>query len=441
MKHPPTLSILLVLLALMGPASVLWALDESASTAHPANPFGNGVLEQGSKGPEVAALQEALNKQLVPSPGLAVNGIFDPETEAAVREFQQKSDLEVDGTVGVRTKLALGADIDPYFSESSEITSYSAPPVITRFVRQDSQGNFWLATWRGIVHYDGTKFTNITNKEGLRRYRTFCILEDDAKNIWFGTTGAGVYRYDGQSYTNYTTKNGLGDNGILSMLQDRDKNIWFGGGSNGVTRYDGKTFKTFTKKDGFTDTNAHSMSQAPDGKVWLGTRGALFHYDGKEFVNFTEKHNVGIDKNSYTPVVVDRQGHVWFGGSNGLYHYDGTEVRHLFEPAAFALLEDSKGRIWFTGGGLEGDQPKHGTRVLNRFDPSSGLESFATRRKKVEVKSHAIFELSEDRNGHIWFGTGRGVCRVAEDTVHYYQPHPWESGQSTGALDTPSDRG
>ena len=106
------------------------------------------------------------------------------------------------------TRSAELADVDPYFVESSGISSNRGPQVITRNVLQDSKGGFWLATWHGVIRFDGTTFTNVTNKEGLRRYRAFSLLEDHQDNIWLGTTGAGLYRYDGETYTNFTTKDG-----------------------------------------------------------------------------------------------------------------------------------------------------------------------------------------------------------------------------------------
>ena len=309
-------------------------------------------------------------------------------------------------------------DVDPYFSESSGISSKTGPQVITRNVLQDSKGEFWLATWHGIMRYDGTTFTNVTNKEGLRRYRAFSLLEDHQKNIWLGTVGAGVYRYDGSTYTNFTSKDGLVDNSLVSMMQDSDKNIWFG--ARGVTKYDGKTFTSFTKEDGFTSSDVNSISQAPDGSMWFGTRGALFHYDGKTFVNFTEKHGLNIP--GYIPTLFDRKGRLWFSGENGLYHYDGQKVRHLFQHASYSLMEDSQGNIWFSGGGLKGEKDiKPGISILNRFDPAVGLENILTAMEQIQLKDCGmIFGLTEDKDGNIWFGTGRGVGRINGDTVQYY---------------------
>jgi len=308
-------------------------------------------------------------------------------------------------------------DVDPYFQETQAISSDTGPQVITRNVLQDRQGGFWLATWNGIVRYDGSTFTNVTNQEGLRRYRGFSLLEDREGNIWLGTTGAGVYRYDGSTYTNFTTEDGLVDDTVLSMFEDRDGNLWFG--AMGLTKYDGTTFTSFTEEDGFTRSDVSSISQAPDGSLWFGTRGALFRYDGETFSNFTEEHDVGVERNGYIPTLIDRKGHLWFSGSHGIYHYDGEELRHPFLLPSFSLLEDSQGNIWFSGGGLEGDEPKRGTSVLNRFDPAAGLENLLAGSKRFEIENGALFGLTEDEDGKIWFGTGRGIGRIDGDAVRY----------------------
>jgi peptidoglycan hydrolase-like protein with peptidoglycan-binding domain len=58
------------------------------------------VLSSGSEGRQVRLLQAALG-------GIKVDGIFGPETEAAVRAFQANSGLSADGVVGAMTGSAL----------------------------------------------------------------------------------------------------------------------------------------------------------------------------------------------------------------------------------------------------------------------------------------------------------------------------------------------
>jgi N-acetyl-anhydromuramyl-L-alanine amidase AmpD len=70
-------------------------------------------LRGGDHGPRVARLQRRLRAAYAAYAGhLAVDGDFGPRTDAAVREFQRRSDgLTVDGVVGPVTAAALRLDI------------------------------------------------------------------------------------------------------------------------------------------------------------------------------------------------------------------------------------------------------------------------------------------------------------------------------------------
>src|SRR5262249_43712169 len=69
-----------------------------------ANP-GQPTISPGAKGDAVRRLQRALRR--TPNLGLDVDGIFGPQTEQAVKEFQQEANLAVDGIVGPKTWAAL----------------------------------------------------------------------------------------------------------------------------------------------------------------------------------------------------------------------------------------------------------------------------------------------------------------------------------------------
>lgn len=69
------------------------------------DPYPDGAPPQlgyGSRGEDVENLQRALNEH-IPSPMLAVDGIFGPKTLAAVYSFQRAHKLAVDGIVGPKT--------------------------------------------------------------------------------------------------------------------------------------------------------------------------------------------------------------------------------------------------------------------------------------------------------------------------------------------------
>lgn len=70
------------------------------------SPMQDGVLRRGEQGEEVRRLQEALNRN---GAQLPTNGVYGPQTEAAVSDYQRRNNMQsVDGVAGPRTLAALG---------------------------------------------------------------------------------------------------------------------------------------------------------------------------------------------------------------------------------------------------------------------------------------------------------------------------------------------
>lgn len=82
------------------------------------------VLEFGAKGPAVLRLQKALGAAGLPC---GEDGHYGPETEAAVREYQQRAGLEVDGVVGARTWTSLRSVLDLAEAKKDAATAPRAP--------------------------------------------------------------------------------------------------------------------------------------------------------------------------------------------------------------------------------------------------------------------------------------------------------------------------
>jgi peptidoglycan hydrolase-like protein with peptidoglycan-binding domain len=84
---------------------------------------GSPLLERGSRGSLVEALQRLLNAH---GAHLRVDGIFGDMTDNAVRDFQRDHDLEVDGKVGPHTAAALNGHATSGSSHSSHHSSGSS---------------------------------------------------------------------------------------------------------------------------------------------------------------------------------------------------------------------------------------------------------------------------------------------------------------------------
>lgn len=81
-------------------AATTTASVDSSSDGSDSLPGLSTLLQRGSTGRYVKLVQERL--------GITVDGIFGPQTESAVREFQSDKGLTVDGVVGPETWEALG---------------------------------------------------------------------------------------------------------------------------------------------------------------------------------------------------------------------------------------------------------------------------------------------------------------------------------------------
>ncbi|MBM7702080.1 L,D-transpeptidase family protein [Metabacillus iocasae] len=100
-------------------------------------PSSSSALKKGHRGSEVKQLQQKLHALGYNTGG--IDGVFGVATERAVRDFQRKSELAVDGIVGSATKKAL------HLSNLS--SKKTAPPTvisskgISSTLRQGSRGN------------------------------------------------------------------------------------------------------------------------------------------------------------------------------------------------------------------------------------------------------------------------------------------------------------
>ena len=116
---------------------------------------GGGLLQRGTSGPAVTALQRAL--------GVSPTGNFGPITARAVRAFQRSHGLAVDGVVGPQTSAALGLRAPRVAAVRS--TTAAPSSTLARIAQCESGGNpaavspdgryrgkyqFTRATWRAM---------------------------------------------------------------------------------------------------------------------------------------------------------------------------------------------------------------------------------------------------------------------------------------------------
>jgi signal transduction histidine kinase/ligand-binding sensor domain-containing protein/DNA-binding response OmpR family regulator len=320
---------------------------------------------------------------------------------------------------------------------------------------QTRDGYLWLATWGGLVRFDGVNFTtfNQQNTPLLKDNSINALVEDPDGALWVGTASAGLLRLKNGVFTPYTTTEGLSSNYIQSLYVDHAGTLWIGT-NHGLNRLSEGKFTVYTIANGLSDNSITSLCDDREGNLWIGTRGAgaMKFRDGK----FTAyRPSAGLNSEMVEVVYEDHHGRLWFGTGFGLQYLQNgkfvTYTEELKEDSINAIFEDRAGSLWvgtYNAGlkrikdgavasydshnGLSADtihtifEDREGSLWigtdnggLNRFKVGE-FSSFTTDDGLV---ANVVLSISQDRNGALWIGTNQGVSRYQNGAfVNYARP-------------------
>jgi len=196
----------------------------------------------------------------------------------------------------------------------------------------DKKGIIWVGSVEGLSTFDGEKFeyfevpkASVKNPESmLSENRIGDILIDQQENIWLATDGYGITQYNGESFEFFTKENGLPDNNVADIFEDSQGNIWIGTFYGGVSRYDGVSFTNFTKDGIIEGVETYNFCEDRQGNIWFSAENfGVYKYDGSKFTQFTKED--GLATNTIQSIFEDDKGQIWFGTWQGLSIYDGKK--------------------------------------------------------------------------------------------------------------------
>lgn len=244
-------------------------------------------------------------------------------------------------------------------------------------------------------HY---RFEHLTLEEGVAHNLAYCMLQDRAGFLWFGTM-YGLVRHDGSTFVTYRyhpgNPNSLSNDDIVSLLEDTKENLWigtFGGGLNKIDRATGKMVRyTHDPRDPASITNGIVWSICEDhaGKIWMATNGGGLEMLDPATDTFTH------------------------------FRHDSTNANSLSEDVIFSVVEDEDHALWIgtKGSGIDVLDPSRTTFARLRNVPGD----------RTSLSSNDVRKLYIDRGGEIWVGTyGGGLNRflAGDRTFHRYEHDP-----------------
>lgn len=313
-------------------------------------------------------------------------------------------------TLKLITFLTLSAALFPLFPESKEpgLSQYvmtiwtdreGLPSDTILDVVQDKTGYIWLASYDGLVRFDGEKFTVLTAADSGFTGKSARVLETAPDGtLWIGTNTAGLYKYDKGLFTRYGLEQGLPDLSVRSIAIDNAGKVWVGT-ANGVSRMNGNRFESAVPAGSPSFGIANFLLPLHDGTVIVGSNlNGLWLITDRGVEPYLA--NQGLSDWSFSSAFLERDGMLWLGSSSGeIFRVTRNEIRERFTPdflkgsSINSFYMDSEGTLWIATD--RGILSRRGNEFAN-FSETDGLPS------------NVVSSLYRDTEGNLWVGTERG---------------------------------
>ena len=176
---------------------------------------------------------------------------------------------------------------------------------------------------------------NYSNSEYNSRITT-SLFVDSHKNVWI-CSDKGIWLYNG-GLVNINKKYGLAVYYILQAAEDKTGNIWFATYTDGLLKFDGDTFTVVDASAGLTSDNIYSVICDDDGNIWAGTQNGVDKLTIDNSGNIASIENFGrYDgftgmENNGNANYKDHNGNLWFGTIKGAIKYNPSKRNINYLP-------------------------------------------------------------------------------------------------------------
>jgi ligand-binding sensor domain-containing protein/two-component sensor histidine kinase len=284
----------------------------------------------------------------------------------------------------------------------------------------EPNGVLWLGTSYGLIKYENGRQTTITTAQGLSENHITALFKDREENLWIGTGIGGVSHLSSEKIVSFTSAEGLLNQNISMLVEDHAGHIYASALGNGIFELteDKAVVIPGSQVTPFNLIGKRILQDAR-GDWWIGTDAGLFRFHGPQLQFERGEKFKMADGIPEIPVFdgpglyEDSLGRVWVGMHDfDLYWFDPRHGGHspLFQRLILQdvwssyprdMMLDRTNALWVGGFGellrLVNDKPA-------RIEPTDGLP---------EVNPRAFFL---DSRGWLWIGLRFNGVSVVKDT-------------------------
>jgi len=297
-------------------------------------------------------------------------------------------------------------------------TAHGLPQSTVSDIVAMAGGELWLATFGGLVRFDGASFRviDLASDPRLPSNRFISLAAGREGELWFATQQGHVGRIDGEGRVAEIVPPASPLSQISSMLVAADGGVYALDVDGTVRRTVGGRTEVLLGPG--PHAGLQGLAEATDGQVWAGR--------DREIVGFGRDGAAQIRlplAQKCSALASDGEGGLWVGLQNGLARLhagrvEPVRVEPLLSGWVRALQADGPSRLWIsTPGGLE--------RLDRRPDATWERHALPV----ALPVGLGIRKILLDRERNLWVGTnGQGLYRI---NLHLARRTSPESGLRT----------
>jgi len=349
-------------------------------------------------------------------------------------------------------------------------------------IARTADGYVWLATYGGLVRFDGLRFTTFTSNSipALKVNTINCVFVDHKNVLWIGTTagtlvkmteagfagvelpssaydgkrintitedsegtiwlafddGAGILNLTSNVFKIYNATNGLPPGNVTQLLCDHNKRLWGVAANQLITFNHGQWQTPQTTNE--PPEPIRVISEASNGGIWVatlgpGSRGGTRIYNLKDGNWSRDISPYPWPQNSARSraqaLFEDAQGRLWCAtAGSGIFLRPRNEgwqrlvsVGNLSQSDALCFREDENGIVWI------------GTRT-------AGLHQVRPRPVKTlqlppEANLKVVLTVCAAQDGSVWAGTeGAGIFRWQGNVMTHYSMEGGDTNSTVNVM-------
>ena len=281
----------------------------------------------------------------------------------------------------------LAGSVHTFWNDSNGLPSNSISDIV-----QDETGYIWLASYDGLIRFDGLSFTEFTKSEyGFTGTSPRVLKKGNDNSLWIGTNTSGLYNYKKKKFIHYGVDSGLPDISIRAINIDENNRLYVGTAGGIAYLNDEGQFIPFPAEVN-AEVGVIAFILPVKDSLWIGSNlnGIKVIKDGHIA---TPSYLKEIEKETFSAGYLDMDGSIWLGASSGKIFQIKNEKIKTFD---FEIMKSASinGFVRLKSGTLF----VASYRGLGRFT-ENGFDLFT---EKKGLPDKLVSGLCQDKEGNLW---------------------------------------